>query len=79
MGSSKLQKMSGILGHDDEKNLSRMTVSKDKYIGIAMGPSGYVAVLSQNQKKLLFDLKMSGSAQTVCFSPCEKYMFSVGD
>ena len=56
-----------------------MTVSKDRYVAISMGQSGFITVLGQESKKLLFDLKMSGSCQAAVFSPCEKYLYSVGD
>ena len=36
-------------------------------------------MMGQNSKQLLFDLKMNGSCNALAFSPCEKYLFSVGD
>ena len=36
-------------------------------------------IMSQKSKKLLFDLKMNGSCNAVCFSPDDRYLFSVGD
>ena len=46
---------------------------------IACAESGYVLIMGQDQKKLLFDLKMNGSCQSVAFSPDERYLFSVGN
>jgi len=48
-------------------------------MAIACADSGYILVLDQVSKKLLFDLKMNGRCQSVGFSPDEKYMYSVGD
>ena len=50
-----------------------------KMMAVACADSGYILVLSQDSKKLLFDLKMNGSCQTVAFSPDERYLFSAGD
>ena len=36
-------------------------------------------VMSQKSKKLLFDLKMNGSCNSLCFSPDDRYLFSAGD
>lgn len=41
--------------------------------------SGEVNLFSQKTKKLLYSLKMNGSCNSVCFSPNDLYLFSVGD
>jgi len=50
-----------------------------KMMAVACADSGYILMLGQDSKKLLFDLKMNGSCQSVAFSPDERYLFSVGD
>ena len=82
MGANRLLKQGGILGHHDERNLSQMVVSpkkNGKMMAIACAESGYILVLGQESKKLLFDLKMNGSCQSVAFDPEERYLYSVGD
>lgn len=76
--AQKLQKLSGIMGHDDEKNLSNLTCSDSKYYCIST-KHGKMMVLGQDSKKLLFDLKMNGSCTAVAFSKDETKMYSVGD
>ena len=48
-------------------------------MAVACQDSGYILIMSQSSKKLIFDLKMNGSCSAVAFSPCEKYLFSVGN
>ena len=48
-------------------------------MAVACADSGYILMLDQNSKKLLFDLKMNGSCHSVAFSPDERYLFSSGD
>ena len=48
-------------------------------MAVACQESGYILMLNQDSKKLLFDLKMNGSCQSVAFSPDERHLFSVGD
>ena len=82
LAANKLMKQGAILGHHDERNLSKLEVSpkrNGKMMAVACAESGYILVLGQDSKKLLFDLKMNGSCQSVAFSPDEKYLFSVGD
>ena len=50
-----------------------------KYFAFACKQSGYILIMGQDSKKLLFDLKMNGTCQSVAFSPDEKYLWSVGD
>ena len=50
-----------------------------KLLAIACAESGYILVLNQDSKKLLFDLKMNGSCSSVAFDPEERYLYSVGD
>jgi len=70
--------MHGIFGHQEEKNLSTFVTSKNNYF--AFGTSnGYIHVMGQDSKQLLFDLKMNGKCNAIAFSPCEQYLFSVGD
>ena len=52
---------------------------ESKYMAVACADSGYILVLGQDSKKLLFDLKMNGRVQSVGFSPDERYMYTVGD
>ena len=62
--------------------MSKLEVSPKKngeFMAVACSESGYILVLSQKSKKLLFDLKMNGSCQSVAFSPDERFLFSVGD
>ena len=82
LGANRLQKQGGILGHHDESNLSKMVVSlkrNGKMMAVACAESGYILMLGQDSKKLLFDLKMNGSCTSVAFDPEEKYLYSVGD
>lgn len=51
----------------------------NQYFAFASQESGSIMVMSQKSKKLLFDLKMNGSCNSVVFSPDERYLFSVGD
>ena len=53
--------------------------SNGKLLAIACQDSGYALVLSQDSKKLLFDLKMNGSCSSVAIDPEERYLYSVGD
>ena len=53
--------------------------SSGKLLAIACQDSGYALVLSQDSKKLLFDLKMNGSCSSVAIDPEERYLYSVGD
>jgi len=78
LGAQKLQKLSGIIGHDQEKFLSNLTVSASKYYCIAT-KQGEMMLMGQDSKKLLFDLKMNGSCSAVAFSKDERIMYSVGD
>ena len=48
-------------------------------MAVACQDSGYILMMSQSSKKLIYDLKMNGSCSAVAFSPCEKYLFSVGN
>lgn len=52
---------------------------RSDYFAFASAESGYIMLMSQSSKKLLFDFKMNGSCEAVCFSPDDKYMFTVGD
>ena len=82
LAANRLFKQGAILGHHDEKNLSQMVASPmrdGKLMAIACNQSGYILVLAQDSKKLLFDLKMNGSCTSVAFSPDERYLYSVGD
>ena len=82
LAANKLIKQGAILGHHDERNLSKLEVSpmrNGKLMAVACADSGYILMLGQDSKKLLFDLKMNGSCQSVAFSPDEKHLFSVGD
>lgn len=36
-------------------------------------------VMSQRTKKLICDFKMNGSCNAICFSPDDRFLFSVGD
>ena len=47
--------------------------------GIACQDSGYILVLGSQSRKLLFDLKINGSCSGAAFSPCDNYLFAVGD
>lgn len=76
--SQKLQKLSGIMGHDNEKQLQNLTCSSSQYYCIAT-KQGQMLLMGQDSKKLLFDLKMNGSCTAVAFSKCETKMYSVGD
>ena len=70
------------MGHQDESNLSKLYVSQaphSDYFAFASAESGYIMVMSQKTKKLIFDLKMNGSCNSLCFSTDDKYLFSVGD
>lgn len=78
LGSQKLQKLSGILGHDDEKSLTNITAGNEKYYCIAT-KEGKMMLMGQDSKKLIFDLKMNGSCTAVAFSQNERTMYSVGD
>ena len=79
LGASKLEKVSGSLLSHDEKNLSQMFSSAQKYVGVACADSGYVLVLGADTRKLLFDLRINGSCRGASFSPCENYLYAVGD
>ena len=82
LAANRLIKQGAILGHHDERNLSKLEVSpmrNGKLMAVACADSGYILMLGQDSKKLLFDLKMNGSCQSVAFSPDEKHLFSVGD
>ena len=62
--ANKVEKVAGgLLGHSDEKNLSKMFVSPttQKYVGISCADSGYILVLGSDSRKLLFDLKINGT------------------
>ena len=64
LAANKLLKQGAILGHHDERNLSKMEVSPmrdGKLMAVACADSGYILMLGQDSKKLLFDLKMNGS------------------
>ena len=77
---NKLVKQGAIFGHHDESDLSNLVISPgSKYFAFACKQSGYILVMGQDSKKLLFDLKMNGTCQAVAFSPDEKYLWSVGD
>jgi U3 small nucleolar RNA-associated protein 18 len=52
--------------------------SQSKYYAIG-AKNGYICLMGQESKKLIFDLKMNGSCNAMAFSPCEKYLYSVGD
>ena len=78
--SNKLEKQGAILGHHDEMDLSNLVASPGpKYFAFICKKSGYILVMGQDSKKLLFDLKMNGSCNSVAFSRDERYLFSVGD
>lgn len=82
LNSNKLEKVSSILGHQGEKNLSKLFVSSNQsdYFAVAsQDDPGTIMVLSQKSKTLLFDLKMSGKCESLCFSPNDRYIYSVGD
>lgn len=76
LNAQKLQKLNGPLGFN--KNLANITCSASKYYCIAT-KQGEMAILSQDQKLPLFDLKMNGSCTAVAFSGDERFMYSVGD
>lgn len=56
------------MGHQNETNLTRMVTGTSDYFAIGSGESGYIMVMSQKSKKLLFELKMNGSCNSICFS-----------
>lgn len=75
-------KQSGIMGHSDETNLSKLFVShkqSSQYYGFACSQSGTAIIMNQNTKKLVYDFKMNGTCEAACFSPCERYLYTVGD
>jgi U3 small nucleolar RNA-associated protein 18 len=78
LNAQKIQKLSGIMGHEDEKFLNNVTCSASKYYCIAT-KKGEMMLMGQDSKKLLFDLKMNGSCSAVAFSQDERIMYSVGD
>lgn len=51
---------------------------KQKYYAIG-AKNGYICLLGQDSKQLLFDLKMNGSCNAMAFSPCERYLYTAGD
>jgi U3 small nucleolar RNA-associated protein 18 len=81
LNANKIEKITNIMGHQDESNLSRMFVSSsnDYFAFASVENPGYIMVMSQKSKKLVFDLKMNGGCSGVCFSPDGRYLFSVGD
>ncbi|CDW85091.1 u3 small nucleolar rna-associated protein 18 homolog [Stylonychia lemnae] len=82
LATNKIEKISQIMGHSDETNLSKMFVSisaDSDYFAFACQESGYILVMSQKTKKLMFQFKMNGSCNSLCFSPDDRYLFSVGD
>lgn len=56
-----------------------MVTGSSDYFAIGSGDSGYIMVMSQKSKKLLFELKMNGSCSNICFSNDERYLYAVGD
>ena len=80
MSTNKLEKQGAILGHHDEQDLSNMVSSPGhKYFAFACRKSGYILVMGQDSKKLLFDLKMNGTCNSIVFSKDERFLWSVGD
>lgn len=80
LSTNKLEKQGAILGHHDEQDLSNMVASPgSKYFAFACKKSGYILVIGQDSKKLLFDLKMNGSCNSIVFSKDERFLWSVGD
>jgi hypothetical protein len=78
--TNKLEKQGAILGHHDEQDLSNLVASPGtKYFAFVCKKSGYILIMGQDSKKLLFDLKMNGTCNSIAFSRDERYLWSVGD
>ena len=78
--ANKLEKQGAILGHHDEQDLSNLVASPgNRFFAFICKKSGYILVMGQDSKKLLFDLKMNGSCNSVAFSQDERFLYSVGD
>lgn len=85
MASNKLEKVSHILNHNHEKNLSKLyanSYGSNEYFAICGSGNeseGEIMIMSQKSKKLAFDLKINGNCTAVSFTPDERSLFAVSD
>ena len=77
VNSNKVSRCAGIVSHFDEiKSLERVFVGEDHF---AFGSlDGYVLLYDSKSKTFMYDLKINGSVNSVCFSK-KNYFYVVGD
>jgi len=46
LSANKVDKLSGIMGHNDEKNLSKLFVGSNNYYGFSCNQSGHALIMS---------------------------------